>query len=257
MLDLRPDELTWTAKHPLGVFCFYTTKPPGQTKSQKYFGISFQGKSQNNQSGYQWEIPRKLHENAPAKVSRISKSISCNYPMTAGTFRILAAGSKQLEIMARLLDLARLSENNIENHNKTNCELLKKAYQEFVQDFGLIHNYKSYWHNPKWIDIRLANHLEKFEISIKNLTGKREIALNKDLFKYDDTAATEKSLSPSLPIISADDLESKIKQAFAYFYSQTGKVDLEIISDYLAIDSDLLAEKLRTLELVFRDPISR
>ncbi len=269
-IDLRPDELSWTAKYPHGVFAFY------QQGNKEYFGISFQNR--DRVLPYVWEVPRKYH--AADSCSSTSQDITCRYPMMPGTFQPIAAPLQQIEVFRRLLEIAFLAEEN-------DLPRLNKRYDSFIRDYGFVGNYRSYFEGVWWIDLRLSALLLNLEKTTKTEGSQRRVVKG-DIFtdkctikvtadeRGDATLGAnplglglrpDKRYAERYPLglvqegdpkIDRDEpVENQLKRAFDWCISWYGEIDLEAIAIAVELPVEVVSDRLREMKLIFREIVDR
>jgi hypothetical protein len=235
--------LKWTERFRGGVFCFFN----GQ------LGISFK----NAHQGLIWEIDRR-YCNAPIKVHKKIKDITCISPILPGTFQPIEAPSEQLEVMRTLIDGASIVEELLEaeatQQDDEECdayggqcqrlrEKLNQFYDNFVAEFGLLSNCKSYY-DGIWNDVRLEIYLTQLTDSSGNKS---------DIF-YKRINYPPKSLHGQQ--FFEEDLATRVTNAFSWCMGWFGEVRLDEIADKSGLDCDLTLEILLKLKLVYREWIN-
>lgn len=279
IFDLRPDEITWTKNYHHGVFAFY------KKKGKRYFGISFQQDSARfKETVYLWEIPRKFHldlpevtkrkqyprqkvvkdsehylnwDYTPAGATKFAKGITCQYPQLPGTFQVIAAPEQQLEVFEKLLNLASLIEELLERErlDSDDCQCdrlrakLNQEYNSFINQYGLISNFSSYFKGAWWVDLRLCALVGELERVSKEEGTSRRITKT-DIF------TTRQSYPPnrqSTIVFSDRDLGTRVTKALNWCQSWYGTIDIAEIAKRTNLDPQLIESQLRDSNLVYRN----
>ena len=246
VVGLRPDQLPRSRHYPHGVYqiLFQNEKP--------ILGISFQGLSlKDNPSPFIWSVARKHHKEAPTlkgKGCKWSSSISCLYPTIPATFVPIRVSDSELKMFEIFLELANLVEDISRcdsNQREALVRDLNVYYDRFVTEYGLIHNYTSYFENQFWTDIRLSTLL----LNLETITYNDDLIYYKKSWLFNEI----EPIRPQLKTFSHPDLSIRIEQAYHWSISYYGKLDPEAIALATKLDVATVETYLLDLELVYRD----
>lgn len=210
------------------MFAFY------QQGNAEYFGISFQGKElfKNRHSyPYVWQVARKFHGDLPPSAASY---ITCRYPIIPGTFVPIAAPVEQLQVFRHLLAIADYIETN-------DLLLLDQEYENFVRQYGLVSNYRSYFEGVWWIDLRLCALFSSLEKTVKAESSNRRIV------------RTKRPVQDNEPVYALGDEPLELTMALEKCISWYGKVDLSKISKMSNLPELVVEERLREMKLIFRE----
>jgi hypothetical protein len=250
-----------TAKYQHGVFSFYTRD------QIEYFGISFQQikSDEKPEYNYSWQVPRKFHNNlkelkhSNAKaVKWVKEEISCCYPTIPGTFQPIAAPKEQIELFRYFVAIASTVEdllfhetNDLDNFQCDQLRLLlNQQYEEFVNEYGVLQNYKSYFEGIWWFDVRLSVlllGLEKIELLSDSSHQK---IIKAEIFKQRQSYPQKTN---STIKFNDENINTRITKAFDWCLSSQGKIDLDAISLSTNLAPEIIENKLLELNLVYRE----
>ncbi|WP_143874379.1 hypothetical protein [Nostoc linckia] len=165
-----------------------------------------------------------------------------------GTFQPIDAPIEQIEVMKCLIEGVSIIEELLKaettEEDDQKCDRLREQlnhfYDDFVGEFGLLKNCKSYY-DGIWNDIRL-------EIYLSQLTD--ESGNKSDIF-YKRINHPPKSLHGQH--FFEEDLDTRITNAFSWCMGWFGEVRLDEIAEKSGLDSDITLEILLKLKLVYRE----